>query len=161
MNDAETTTDPITAPTPAAAARGPRRNQPEVSMNSRYLTNAGLALIGGFTVVASQVWLPATFMWLMFSAGILAVLLSTAIALKGRGNVQRGIDGVVAGLGAWTIVASLVFSGSVVTWLGFAAGAAFVGLALVGLTLHELSTERVVHSIEVRAADRELSGISA
>jgi hypothetical protein len=161
MNDAETTTDPITALTSAAAARGPRPTQLEVSMNSRYLTNAALAVIGGFTVVASQVWLPATFMWLMFSAGILAVLLSSAIALKGRGNVQRGIDGLIGGLGAWTIVASLVFSGSVVTWLGFASGAALVGLAFIGLTLHELYTERVVHSIEVRATERELSGLSA
>jgi hypothetical protein len=132
-------------------------------MNSRYLTNAALAVIGGFTVVASQVWIPATFMWLAFSAAILAVMLSTAIALKGRGNVQRGLDGLVAILGAWTIVASLVFSGSVVTWLGFASGAAFVALAFIGLTIHELYTERVVHSIEVHAtnSDRELSGLTA
>jgi hypothetical protein len=163
MNDADTETDLITDPTSDAAARGPRPTQMEVFMNSRYLTNAALAVIGGFTVVASQVWLPATFMWLMFSAGILAVLVSSAIARKGRGNVQRGIDGLIAALGAWTIVASLVFSGTVVTWLGFASGAAFVGLAFVGLTLHELYTERVVHSIEVRAgdADRGLSGITA
>jgi len=132
-------------------------------MNSRYLTNAALALIGGFTVVASQVWIPATFMWLMFSAAVLAVALSSAAALNGRGNAQRGLDGLVAILGGWTIVASLVFSGSVITWLGFASGAAFVALALIGLTLHELSTERVVHSIEVRATngDRELSEIAA
>jgi len=132
-------------------------------MNSRYLTNAALALIGGFTVVASQVWIPATFMWLMFSAAVLAVALSSAAALNGRGNVHRGLDGLVAILGGWTIVASLVFSGSVITWLGFASGAAFVALALIGLTLHELSTERVVHSIEVRATngDRELSEIAA
>jgi hypothetical protein len=135
----------------------------EVSMNSRYLTNSALAVIGGFTVVASQVWIPATFMWLMFSAAILAVALSSAVVLKGRGNVQRGLDGLVGILGAWTIVASLVFSGSVVTWLGFASGAAFVALAFIGLTVHELYTERVVHSIDVRAtdSDRELSGITA
>jgi hypothetical protein len=58
-------------------------------------------------------------------------------------------------------VASLVFAGSTITWLGFASGAAFVALALTGLTLHEVSTERVVHSIEVRAAtpEQELAGI--
>ena len=133
-------------------------------MNSRYLTNALLAVVGGFTVIASQVWVPATFMWLMFSAGVLAIVFSSAVALKGRGLVQRGLDGLIGGLGAWTIVASLVFSGTAVTWLGFASGAAFVALAFIGLTLHELYTERVVHSIEVRganAADRELSGIGA
>ncbi len=42
-------------------------------------------------------------------------------------------------------------------------GHAFVGLALVGLTLHELFTERVVHSIEVHAPapEHELAGASA
>lgn len=132
-------------------------------MNSRYLTNAALAVVGGFTVVASQVWLPATFMWLMFTAGVLAVLFSAAIALPGRGTVQRGLDGLTLILGAWTIVAALVFAGSVVTWLGFASGAALVVLAFAGLTLHELSSERVVHSIEVTTAarERDLSGITA
>jgi hypothetical protein len=163
MNGTETTNEVTSAPMPDAAARGPRPTQLEVFMNSRYLTNAALAVIGGFTVVASQVWLPATFMWLLFAAAILAVTLSSAFALKRRGNVQRGLDGLVAILGAWTIVASLVFSGSVITWLGFASGAAFVVLAFIGLTIHELHTERVVHSIEVRATttDRELSGTAA
>src|SRR6202161_3210165 len=109
MRGAETTTEVTVARTPDAVARGPRPTQTEVFMNSRYLTNAALAVIGGFTIVASQVWIPATFMWLMFSAAILAVVLSAAVALKARGNVQRGLDGLVAILGAWTIVASLVF----------------------------------------------------
>ena len=118
-------------------------------MNSRFLTNITLSTLGAFTVVASMVWAPSTFMWLMFGAGIVAVALSGAVAIRGRGNVQRGLDGSIGILGVWTIVASLVFSGGVVTWLGFASGVAFVGLALIGLALHELYTERVVHSFEV------------
>jgi hypothetical protein len=162
INGTETASHHITAPMPDAAARRPRSTQMEVSMNSRYLTNALLAVVGGFTVIASQVWVPATFMWLMFSAGVLAIIFSSAIALKGRGLVQRGLDSLTAILGAWTVVASLVFTGSLVTWLGFGSGVAFAALAFIGLTLHELYTERVVHSIEVRAgADRELSGIGA
>lgn len=124
-------------------------------MNSRFLTNTVLSVLGGFTVVASLVWAPTTFMWLMLGAGIAATALSGAIALKDRGRAQRSLDGVLGLLGAWTIVASLVFAGSVVTWLGFASGAAFVGFALAGLTLHELYTERVVHSIEVRRTSIE------
>lgn len=122
----------------------------EVFMNSRFLTNAVLAVLGGFIVVASMVWAPAVFMWLMLGSGILAVLAAGAVVIKGRGNAQRPLDATVGILGTWTIVASLVFSGSVVTWLGFASGVALVGLALIGLTLHELYTERVVHSLEVR-----------
>jgi len=119
-------------------------------MNSRFLTNSALTIAGAFTVVASMVWAPTTFMWLMLGAGILAVALSGAVAVRGRGTAQRALDGVIGILGAWTIVASLVFGGSAVTWLGFASGVALAGLAFAGLTLHELSTERVVHAFEVR-----------
>lgn len=130
-------------------------------MNSRFLTNSALAIAGGFLVVASQAFTASVFGWLMFGIGVLGVLLAGAIAIPGRGTAQRTLDGTVGILSAWTVVASLVFAGSTVTWLGFASGAAFVALAFLGLALHELRTERVVHSIEVRgearSAERELA----
>jgi membrane-associated phospholipid phosphatase len=130
-------------------------------MNSRYLTNIGLSVMGGFLVVASQVWAPSVFMWLMLGGGVAAVALAAGIAIPRRGLSQRALDGIIGVLGAWTIIASLVFSGTVVTWLGFASGAAFVALAVTGLTLHELVTERVVHSFEVHtpASEHELAGV--
>lgn len=128
-------------------------------MNSRYLTNIALTVMGAFVVVVSLAWAPSTFMWIMFGAGIGAMLLATAGALPRRGLAQRGLDGVITILGAWTIVASLVFGGATVTWLGFASGVAFVALAIVGLTLHELSTERVVHSFEVTPGSRQFAEI--
>jgi len=124
-------------------------------MNSRYLTNIALAVAGGFLVVASQAFVVSVFEWLMLGIGVFAALAAGAAVLRSRGLTQRGLDGIVGAIGAWTIVASLIFTGTVVTWLGFASGAALVGLALVGLTLHELSTERVVHSLEVRTAASE------
>jgi hypothetical protein len=133
----------------------------EVLMNSRYLTNVALTIAGAFLVVASQAFAVSTFEWLMFGIGVLAVLLAATIVLDSRGPAQNSLDGIIGILGAWTILASLVFAGSTVTWLGFASGAGFVALAVIGLTLHELSTERVVHSIEVRAAspEQELAGV--
>lgn len=119
-------------------------------MNSRYLTNAGLTIAGAFLVVASQAFTVSVFQWLMFGIGVIAVLLSAAIVLSSRGVGQRSLDAIIGIVGGWTIVASLVFSGSTVIWLGFASGAALVALAMIGLTLHELLTERVVHAIEVR-----------
>jgi hypothetical protein len=127
----------------------------EVFMNSRFLTNVTLSVLGGFIVVASMVWSPTTFQWLMLGGGVGAVLLSASLVIGRRGVAQRSLDGIIGALGAWTIVASLAFAGSTVTWLGFASGVAFVALALAGLTLHELFTERVVHSIEVHAPARE------
>lgn len=130
-------------------------------MNSRYLTNATLTVAGGFLVVASQAFAVPAFEWLMLGVGAIAVLLGGGMFLTSRGPAQNTLDGIIGMLGAWTIVASLVFAGSTITWLGFASGAAFVALALIGLTLHELSTERVVHSFEVRtpSPEQELAGI--
>lgn len=131
-------------------------------MSSRFLTNIVLSILGAFTVVVSMTFAPSTFMWLMLGAGILSVVLAGGVAIRGRGNAQRALDGTIGLLGVWTIVASLVFAGSAVTWLGFASGVALVGLALIGLTLHELSTERVVHSLEVRRAvdERDFASIN-
>jgi hypothetical protein len=131
-------------------------------MNSRYVTNIGLALMGGFLVVVSQAWSVSVFMWLMLGIGAAALALAGSIALPGRGLAQRILDGITGLLGVWTIVASLVFSGTVVTWLGFASGVALIALAVIGLTLHELYTERVVHSFEVRTpvAEHELAGVN-
>ena len=126
-------------------------------MNSRYLTNIGLALMGGFLVVVSQAWSVSVFMWVMLGIGIAAMALAGSAGIPGRGRSQRVLDGIIGVLGAWTIVASVVFAGSVVTWLGLGSGAAFVALAVIGLTLHELYTERVVHSFEVRTPAAELS----
>lgn len=120
-------------------------------MHSRFLTNVGLTTVGAFIVVASMSWDASTFQWLMLGGGIAAVVFATAMALPRRGLIQRGLDGAIAVLGAWTIVASQSFSGLSVTWIGFGAGIAMFALALAGLTLHEVSSEHVVHEIQVRA----------
>lgn len=136
-------------------------------MSTRYLTNIAVALGAGFLVVASQAFAPATMTWLMLGigAGLLAMLLPM-IAMRRRGAIQRGLDAAIGALSIWTIVAGLVFAGATVTWLGFASGIALVALAVIGLTVHELSTERVVHSLEVHAAgepelERELQGVTS
>jgi hypothetical protein len=131
-------------------------------MSPRYLTNITFVLLGGFVIVASMAFAVPEFTWLMFGAGIAALALAApGIAIVSRGSVQRGLDGLIGVIGGWTIVASMVFGGLAITWLGFASGAAFVALALIGLTVHELSAERVVHSFEVRttAPEREIAGV--
>lgn len=138
-------------------------------MISRFLTNISLAVLAGFLVVVSLAWPVSASMWIMFGVGVVAVLLLGAVLIPGRGLAQRLLDAPIAVLGAWTIIASLVFAGSTVMWLAFASGIAFVGLAVLGLVLHEISTERVVHSLEVRTVtgaeharttDRQYAGIN-
>jgi len=121
-------------------------------MTTRYLTNVVLALIGGALLVTSQAFAPTTFAWIMLGGGIAAAAIALpAMAIPSRGPAQRGLDAIGSAVAAWTIVASLVFVGAAITWLGFASGAAFVALAIAGLTMHELKTERVVHSLEAPA----------
>jgi hypothetical protein len=132
-------------------------------MRSRFLTNVVFVVLGGFLAIASMAFGVPEFTWLMFGVGIAALALAApAVTVLARGRSQRGLDGVIGLLGAWTIVASMVFGGLAITWLGFASGVALIALALAGLTLHELSTERVVHSFEVRtsATEREPVGIT-
>jgi hypothetical protein len=132
-------------------------------MRSRYLTNVVLLLLGGFLAIASMAFGVSVFTWLMFGAGIATLALAAPlVTVLARGRAQRGLDGIISLLGAATIVASMVFGGLAITWLGFASGVALVALTLAGLTIHELSTERVVHSFEVRtsAPERELAGVA-
>jgi hypothetical protein len=59
------------------------------------------------------------------------------------------------------VVESLLFTGATLTWLSFGAAAAIAALALAGLTLHEVGSERVVHALEVREAQRHEVGAAA
>jgi hypothetical protein len=118
-------------------------------MSIRYITNVALMVAAGFLVVATQAFGAPTAAALTFAVviGLTIVSLYTAVGVKSI--AQRVIGGVGVVLGAWTIVASLVFVPATAASLGFAAAIAFVGLGLAGLTVHELSTERVVHALEV------------
>lgn len=77
-------------------------------MSTRYLTNAAIALLGGFVVVASQAFSPAVIAWLGFAVAI-AVLLIVAVAQfdSTRGAVSRALDGVLGALSIWTIVTTV------------------------------------------------------
>jgi hypothetical protein len=126
-------------------------------MSTRYLSNLALTVAAGFLVVATQAFTLGTVTSLTFALSIGFLVISLFMLIADRTLVQRAIGGVGAVIGAWTIVASLVFAQTTVQTLGFAAALAMVGLGLIGLTVHELTTERVVHSFEVErepVADR-------
>jgi hypothetical protein len=53
-------------------------------------------------------------------------------------------------VGLWSLFAALVFSGSALTWLVFADAIAVGVLGLADLAMHEATTERIVHQLEVR-----------
>jgi hypothetical protein len=122
--------------------------------NIRYwLPTMALALAGGFLVVETEAFGTSTAVSIAFAVAIAVTLLEFAAMRAARRRDERvfmWLPGAGALLGAWTIVAMNVFPTLTERWLAFASGLGILGLALAALTLHELKSERVVHSIEVR-----------
>jgi hypothetical protein len=125
-------------------------------MSLRFLTNLSMLLAGGFLVVATQVFSSDITGWIALgiALGILAGL-GAAQLDRSRGLVQRGLDGIAGALAIWTVVESVVFSGTTLTWITFGGALGFVAIAVAGVVAHELVTERVVHSLEAPSV-REL-----
>jgi peptidoglycan/LPS O-acetylase OafA/YrhL len=122
-------------------------------MRTHFVSRLALLFLAGFLAVASQVWSGDTLQWLFVGGG--AAIIVVALAdLIGPSIQQRALDGVLVLLGAWTVVEAFVFENTNLEWWSFASAAALAGLAAIGLTLHEASTERVVHELSV-TADRE------
>jgi hypothetical protein len=108
---------------------------------TRYFTNAIIALLAGFVVVATQAFAAPTVAWLAFGAAVVTLGISALSQLdSGRGLIQRLLDGVMASIATVLIVFSLVFTGNVVTWLAFGLSVGFVAVAFAGMTLHEIET---------------------
>lgn len=127
----------------------------EDPMRTRFFYNSILALAAGFLVVATQAFAPVTVAWITFGIAAGITVAALAVTPLRTGLIQRVLSTLTVGLGAWTIVASLVFAPTTVVWLGFASAIAFVALAFAGLTAHELTTERIVHSLDIPMRERE------
>jgi peptidoglycan/LPS O-acetylase OafA/YrhL len=119
-------------------------------MRTHFISRLALLFLAGFLAVASQVWSGDTLQWLFVGGGA-AIVLIALIDSIGPSIQQRALDGVLVLLGAWTVVEAFVFENSNLEWWSFASAAALAGLAAIGLTLHEASTERVVHELSVKS----------
>jgi peptidoglycan/LPS O-acetylase OafA/YrhL len=118
-------------------------------MSPRFISNVALAIAGAIVVVASQTFTSSVTGWVTFGVSLGALALLALVQLdRNRGRMQRLLDAGIGGLALWSAVASVVYTGTTLTWLSFGEGLGFVGLALVGLVAHELKTERVVHAFE-------------
>jgi hypothetical protein len=108
---------------------------------SRYFTNVVIALLAGLVVVGTQAFAAPTVAWLAFGIAV-GVLATSSVAQldRSRGLVQRIFDGAMAITATVLIVFSLVFTGTLVTWLAFALALGFVAIALAGTTWHEIET---------------------
>jgi hypothetical protein len=128
----------------------------EIKSKYPFLAMANL-LGGGFLIVAVFAFAPTTTAWLGFAVSIPLLLLGLAIAYS---TLRRGAAAgekigvstlglITAVIAAWTIIASLVFAPGTARWLIFASACAHVLLSMASLVIREITTERVVHHLEV------------
>ena len=123
-------------------------------MSPRFISNIALVLAGAAVAVASQAFGASLTGWLMFGVSLGALALLAIVQLdRARGPVQRLLDVGTGALAVWSAVSSVVYSGTMLTWLSFGQALGFVGLGLIGLVVHEVRTERVVHQFEAIPAD--------
>jgi hypothetical protein len=118
-------------------------------LSSRFLSNVALLLVGGALAIVSRAVSSSLTGWVTLgvSLGVLAVL-GAAQADRSRQLAQRGLDACSGALALWSAVASVVFDGRTLGWLSFGEALGFAGIALIGLIVHEQSSERVVHAFE-------------
>lgn len=123
-------------------------------MSPKYIINLLLVIAGGFLAVASRAFAAGTAGWIALGIGIFAVVLAS-VGLATTRLQPRSIGYVaMASTGIWTIVSSLVFTGAALGWLVLADALMLAAIAVVGLVVHELSTERVVHTLVVAGSDQ-------
>lgn len=125
-----------------------------MQLSTRFSVDSLFVIAGGFLAVTAMAWSSGTAGWTAFgvSTGIAVIAaVSAALARKTGHRIGHGGIAVVA---LWSLIAALVFSGPALTWLVFADAIAVGALGLADLAIHEATTERIVHQLEVRDLDR-------
>jgi hypothetical protein len=145
-----------------------RRRGIEISGTMRswlhWLGHTGIGLAGGFIVASTFVWPQATAelspRWLAFGVATGAFTIGLGLLLDGlvdlrRSNVTapRAIE-IVLTASAVAVAAALIALTAIqgvsnLRWWTFGLGAGLAGVALAASIVHELSSERVRHELEV------------
>lgn len=124
-----------------------------MALSMRFAIDSTGVLAGSFLVVCAMAFTPLVAGWIGFGVSTAVLLAALGSAVSTRRNAVRAGHGALAVVALWSLIAALVFVGPALTWLVFADAIAVVAVALGDLIAHEASTERVVHTLEVRALD--------
>ncbi|GAB2961193.1 hypothetical protein LWP59_04230 [Amycolatopsis acidiphila] len=121
-----------------------------MSLNTRFGVDVLGLLAGVFLAVTAVAFTATVAGWVGFGVFTgLAVIGAAGAVFATRLSARIG-HGVLGLVGLWSLIAALVFTSPA---LLFADALAVVLVALVDLTVHELSTERVVHQLDVRTTE--------
>ena len=109
-----------------------------------------LFVIGAAFLAVSAVAFSASVAgWLAFGVSTAFTVLAGASVATMRRRSQRIGHGLVGLVALWSLIAALIFSGNVLSWLVLADAIALGVFALADLTAHEVAAESVVHRLEV------------
>ena len=112
---------------------------------SRFISWLAIGVAAAFLVVATASFSLTTITWLAFAVSIGTLVVSAGLSYGYRRHIPTLVTALATVVvSAWTIVASLVYSPSTVQNLALASALAISGLAIVGITEHELSNELVI-----------------
>jgi hypothetical protein len=144
-----------------------RRRGIEISGTMRswlhWLGHTGIGLAGAFVVASTFVWPQATAevspRWLAFGVAAVAATIGIGLLLDGLLDVRRAdmtgpqaveiLLSVVAVAVAGAVIVLTAADTSNLRWWTFGLGAGLAGVSLVASVVHELSSERVRHELEV------------
>ncbi|MFJ6120359.1 hypothetical protein [Streptomyces sp. NPDC092129] len=121
-----------------------------MALSPRFALNTLSVVAGGFLTVSTLAFSAPVAGWLGFGISAGVALAAAVSTLGARRTAVRLAHGGLTLVALWSLTAALVFSGTALTWLVFADALAMAAVALGDLTAHEVSTERVVHALEVR-----------
>jgi hypothetical protein len=111
----------------------------------RFLSWMAIGIAAAFLVVATAAFSLPVIKWLAFGIGVGTLIVSSSISFSYRQQIPTLLTGLATALvSAWTVVASVVFSETTVQNLALASGLALAGLAITGVTEHELDIERAL-----------------
>jgi hypothetical protein len=111
----------------------------------RFLSWMAIGVAAAFLVVATAAFSLPVIKWLTFATGLGTLIVSGSISFNARRDVPTALTALATVLASgWTVVASVVFSEATVQNLALASGLALAGLAMIGITEHELVVERAL-----------------
>lgn len=104
-----------------------------------------VGIAGAFLVVATASFSAVVTKRLALGISIGTLIVSAGIAYRYRGDVvSLALSLATVVVSAWTIVASVIFAQTTVQTLALASSLAISGLAIAGLTTHEIENDYVV-----------------
>jgi hypothetical protein len=121
-----------------------------MKLSSRFGFDSLYVVAGAFLTVTAMAWSAGASSWTAFGVSTGIAVIAAASAALARKTTHRAGHGLIALVALWSLIAALVFSGPALVWLVFADAIAIGVLGLVDLAVHEATTERIVHQLEVR-----------